>query len=104
MRDVRGKPVAPDKDEKVKATSVGKEAGDQPKDPGAIQKVLAEHDKKLGEHDSQFSAHHNRISSLESIMGLAKGADEMRSQDQGGKRGNPGKGHDTEKHPARQRH
>jgi hypothetical protein len=98
MRDVRGKAVAPDKDERVAArkTGTGEEtSGD--KQGGKITEFTDMHDKMLKQHDEQIGDHHRRISELEKRAGIAKPPNEMKSEAQGsGKAGSPGKGHDTE--------
>jgi len=105
VRDVRGRPVPPDRDAKVSGQKAEEaEADDKPKGASAIEKTLASVNKKLGEHDSQMSAHHDRLSALEKAMGVAKPADGMKAQDQAkGEGGNAGRGHDTTPR-ARQRH
>jgi len=91
VRDVRGRPVAPDKDEKVKgrATDSEESAGKQ-SDPHKHLDTCEDCMKNVASH-----------------MGIAKSADGMKAQDQGGKTSGAGEGHDTEKRGAsygRRRH
>jgi hypothetical protein len=88
VRDVRGKPVAPDKDEKVKGRATDSEESAGKRDDPAAHVAVCEDCMKT------VTAH----------MGIAKSANGFKSEDQGGKSGNPGKGHDSTKASARQRH
>jgi hypothetical protein len=87
MRDTKGRPVAPDKDEKVK----GRVSDSEEKSGGA---------DGVGDH---LASCQDCMKTVQAHMGIAKPADGMKGQDQGGKAGNPAKGHDRTP-TARQRH
>lgn len=82
-RDTRGRVVAPDKDEKVR----GQKATESEEYPS----------KRMSAHASHLADCPDCLKMVEKHMGLEHKADDMKSEDQGGKAGNPGKGHDTEK-------
>lgn len=88
-RDVRGRAVAPDRDEKVKGRATdSEESGGKQADPHAHLDTCEDCMKNVASH-----------------MGVAKPADGMKGQDQAGSGFQAGKGHDTERRPAaRQRH
>ena len=82
MRNTRGHPVAPDKDEKVKG-----------------QKAV-ESEENSGKHDDPAEHLKNCDDCMKAVMahaGVHEKADGMKSQDQGGKTTGAGEGHDTVK-------
>ena len=83
MRDTMGKRVAPDKDEKVK----GQKAIESEEDGGKHRETAMAHVSTCEDCMATVMAH----------AGKGKPADGMKAQDQGGKAGNPAKGHDSEK-------
>lgn len=87
MRDIRGKSVAPDKDEKVK---------------GRITDSEESAGKKV-DPLSHLADCEDCMKTVSAHMGIAKPANGFKSQDQGGKSGKVEAGKVTDKSP-RQRH
>jgi hypothetical protein len=82
VRNTKGMPVAPDKDLKVTGQKAieSEEVAGKREDPAAHLANCEDCMKHVTSHS-----------------GLAHKADGMKSEDQGGKAGNPAKGHDTER-------
>lgn len=81
MRNTKGRPVAPDKDEKVKGRAT------DPEETAGKRTDPASHLAECDDCMKAVSAH----------MGIAKKADGMKDEAQGGKTSGAGRGHDTEK-------
>lgn len=85
MRNTMGRPVAPDKDEKVKG-----------------QKMTEAEEVGSKEAHAHVEGCTECLEMVKKHMGAGKPADGMKGEDQGGKTSGAGRGHDTT--PKRQRH